>query len=90
MTLKKLAEKNWYNGAVVACIGVAFFVLLTNLSTVFSAVGGFLGNFNSIILGIIFAYILNPLAKFFDRKVFRKMKAEKARCSMRSMCTRMG
>ena len=74
MNLKKLSEKKWYNGAVVACIGVAFYVLLTNLSTVLSAVGGFLGNFKVVFLGIVFAYILNPIAKFFSDRVLKKMK----------------
>ena len=76
---QKLSEKKWYNGAVIACIGVAFYVLLTHIGLVVSSVGDFLGNFNSIVLGIIFAYILNPLAKFFEKKIFRKMKSEKIR-----------
>ena len=70
----KLSEQKWYNGAVIACIGVAFYALLMNLSTVISSVGFFLSSFNSIVLGVIFAYILNPLAVFFERKVFRRMK----------------
>ena len=72
--LKKLAEKKWYTGAVIACIGVAFYVLLTNFGAVLSAVGGFLGNFKAVFLGIVFAYVLNPLANFFSGKVLRKMK----------------
>ena len=75
MKLKKLAGKKWYNGAVIACIGVAFYVLLTNLSAVLSSVGGFLGSFKAVFLGMVFAYILNPVANFFYLKVFRKMKA---------------
>ena len=74
MKLKKLAEKKWYTGAVIACIGVAFYVLLTNFGAVLSAVGGFLGNFKAVFLGIVFAYVMNPLANFFSRKVLRKMK----------------
>ena len=72
--MNKLSEKKWYNGAVVACIGVGFFMLLANLKTVMSAVGFFLGSFRPIFLGIIFAYILNPLARFFYHRVFCKMK----------------
>ena len=64
----------WYTGAVIACIGVICYVLLSNLGTVLSSVSHFLGNFYSILLGAIFAYILNPLANFFDRRVFHKMK----------------
>lgn len=72
MRLKKLADKKWYNGAVVACIGVAFYVLLTNFQAVWTAVGGFLGNFRAIFLGIVFAYVINPLAKFFHKRFFGK------------------
>ncbi len=75
MKLNKLSEKKWYTGAVVACIGVGFYVLLTNFGAVLHAVGGFLGNFRSIFVGIVFAYILNPFAKFFYHRVFRKMKS---------------
>ena len=76
---KRLSEKPWYNGAVIACIGVAFYVLLSNLPTVLSSVRVFLGSFNSIVLGAIFAYILNPLARFFERKLFGKMKVGNGR-----------
>ena len=67
---QKLSEKKWYNGAIIACVGVAFYMLLDNLSTVISSVGFFLGSFTSIVLGAIFAYILNPLAKFFGKRCF--------------------
>ena len=79
MKKSKLSEKKWYNGAVVACIGVGFYVFLTNFGAVRAAVGGFLGNFKAIFLGMIFAYILNPLAMIFYRKVLKKMKMSKMR-----------
>ena len=76
---KKLSEKKWYSGAVIACIAVAFFVLLSNFSTVLSAIGSFLRNFRAVFLAFIFAYILNPFAEFFYYKLFSKMKLGKAR-----------
>lgn len=79
LRLKKLAEKKWYNGAVVACIGVAFYVLLTNFSTIYAAVGGFLGSFRAVFLGMVFAYILNPVARFFSQKVFGPVKNAQTR-----------
>lgn len=79
MKQTKLSEKPWYNGAVIACIGVTFFVLMTNLGTVLSAVRSFLGNFSSIFLGAVFAYMMNPLARFYEKKVFRNMKAGNTR-----------
>ena len=74
MKWKKLSEEKWYNGAVVACIGVAFYVLLTNFGAVLSGLGGFLGNFKAVFLGLVFAYILNPLANIFFYKVLSRMK----------------
>ena len=82
MKFKKLSQKQWYNGAVIACIGVAFYVLLTNFSTVMSAVRGFLGNFKVIFLGIVFAYMLNPLANLFSNKLLKKMRVGPRRWSL--------
>lgn len=79
MKRTKISEKPWYNGAVIACIAVAFYVLLTNLSTVLSSARFFLSNFNSIVLGAVSAYMMNPLAKLFEKKIFRKMKAGNTR-----------
>ena len=76
---EKLSEKKWYTGAVVACIGVAFYMLLNNLSMVMAAVGYFFKSFSSIFLGAIFAYILNPLARFFYVKLFSRMKVGNTR-----------
>ena len=76
---QKLSEKKWYNGAVIACIGVTLYVVLTHLSPIWSAVQQFLGNFKAIFLAIVLAYILNPLAKFFYYLPFRKLKASKTR-----------
>ena len=70
MKWKKLSEEKWYNGAVVACIGVAFYVLLTNFGAVLSGLGGFLGNFKAVfvtrmeILWQVYTAINHPRAVF--------------------------
>ena len=87
MKFKKLSQKPWYNGAVIACIGVAFYVLLTHFGSVLSALSGFLRNFRVIILGIVFAYVMNPLANFFSNKVLRKMKNGSRRWTMSVLLT---
>ena len=74
MKLKKLREKPWYKGAVIACIGVAFYVLLTNWSTAMESVGKFVGYFRVLILGAVFAYIVNPLARLFYYRVLPHRK----------------
>lgn len=87
MKFKKMSQKPWYNGAVIACIGVAFYVLLTHFGSVLSALSGFLRNFRVIILGIVFAYVMNPLANFFSNKVLRKMKNGSRRWTMSVLLT---
>ena len=79
LNFKKLSERKWYNGAVIACIGVGFYVLLTNLGTVIGGIGAFLSNFKTVFLGIVFAYVMNPLAKFFYYRLFKWMKLGKTR-----------
>ncbi len=61
------------------CIGVAFYVLLSNLGAVLKALGTFLGFFKPVFLGAVIAYAISPLTKFFYHRVFRKMKIGKAR-----------
>ena len=51
-----------------------FYVLLTNLSSVTSYLSWFIGSFKSIFLGVIFVYIINPLARFFYYRMFKRMK----------------
>ena len=79
MKNRKLSERKWFNGAVIACIGVAFYVLLTHLGPVMSVIGRILGSFRSVFLAVVYAYIINPFAKFFYYRVFKKMKLGKRR-----------
>ena len=87
MKFSKLPEKKWFNGAVIACIGVAFFVLLTHLNVIGNTVGKILGYFRPVILGIVFAYILSPLTKLFYYRVFTAMKIGKSRWCLSVLCS---
>jgi predicted PurR-regulated permease PerM len=82
LSLKNLSKKKWYTGAVIACIGVAFYVLLSNIGPVLSAIGGFLGNFKAVFLAFVFAYLLNPLARLFYFRLFSKSKLGKTRWAL--------
>lgn len=75
----KFIEKKWYPSAVTVCIGVVLYVILTNLSSVLSALGRFFGFFKPVILGLVFAYVLSPLARFFYSRVLKKIKATRTR-----------
>ena len=80
--MKNLSKKPWFNGAVIACIGVILYCILNNLSAVLSALGTFVGYFRAVILGAVFAYLLSPLAIFFSKKVFRGKVFDKTRWAL--------
>lgn len=80
--LKNISKKPWFNGAVIACIGVILYCILNNLSAVHSALGTFVGYFRAVILGAVFAYLLSPLAIFFSKKVFRGKVFDKTRWAL--------
>ena len=74
---EKLREKKWYSYGAAACIAVVLYVALMNLSTIWGGVRVLLGYFYPLFLGCVLAYLLNPLAKLFQRLLFRKIRNEK-------------
>ncbi len=82
METKQFRNKNWYDYAVAACIGVAFYVFLTNLDRVGASLGTFIGYFRSVILGCVLSYLMNPLSRWFERKPFRTVHPEKLRWTL--------
>ena len=71
MKFSNIKEKKWFNGAVIVCIGVAFFVFLMNFGKVMEVIGTILGHFRPVILGVIIAYVISPLAKLFFYRVLK-------------------
>ena len=76
---EKLRNKKWYPYAAAACIAVVLYVILTHLAPILGGVKTFLGYFASILLGCVLAYLLNPLAKFYQRTLFKKVRKESLR-----------
>ncbi|MCF0145528.1 MAG: AI-2E family transporter, partial [Eubacterium sp.] len=80
MKLKKFySENKWLAITLSICIGVTLFVVLMNLPAVLSAVGKFLLVFRPVFLGILLAYILNPLTNLLEKRVFVWIKKEGTR-----------
>ena len=73
---KELMNNRWFANAVAGCITVAFFLLLSNIDTVFSGISQFIGYFSTIMGGCVLAYLMNPLAQLYERRVFNKIKSE--------------
>ena len=79
MKLPKFTDKDWFNVAVIVCIGVTLFVLLSNISSVIAVLARFIGFLRPVILGVVIAYIISPLAKLFFYRVFRRIGHRKVR-----------
>lgn len=72
MNWKNLENKKWFPYTVAVCSGVILYMALSNLGFflgIFSWIGKY---FSTVILGTAIAYIINPLAKFIQRKVLGK------------------
>ena len=78
----KLQDKKWYTASVAACIAVVLYVVLTHLGPIGSVIHRFTGYFGPVILGLILAYLMNPLAKLYQRKLFGRLKKESLRWTL--------
>ena len=86
MKFGKWKKKKWFAYTVATCSAVVLYMLLSHVGNMFAALGAFFSFLRPIITGIIIAYVINPLANFFDRKVFHKLKGEKTRWTLSSVC----
>ena len=69
----KLKNKSWYANAVALCIAVTLYVVLTHLGPIGDHMDKFTGYFNTVILGLVLAYLMNPLAKFYQNKLLSRV-----------------
>ena len=74
---KKWYEAKWVPYTIACCSGVLLFVILNNLGAEWKVIKTFVSFFYPVIAGAIIAYIVDPLAVFFENKIFKKMKKEK-------------
>lgn len=71
------SDKKWVPYTIAGCLTVTLFVLLSHIGTIFHALGVIWNFILPVVLGVVIAYVLNPLAKFVERKLFYKMKNER-------------
>lgn len=57
----------------VICLSILFFFLLYRIENVIEIIGGIIKIFMPIIYGLIIAYILNPVIKLLEKRVFNKL-----------------
>ena len=65
--------------AGILCAAVIFYLILINVNSIAGFISAVFKVLSPVIIGLVLAYIIDPVAKFFENKVFKKMKAEKAK-----------
>ena len=75
----RLSKTKWGGYAAALCIAVAFYVFLTRFTVLWNALKTILGYFAPVIIGIILAYVINPLVTLFQNTLFRGIRSEKRR-----------
>ena len=76
--------------AIALMAAILLSIVIINYSsfvTFFDMIGGLVSTLNSVFIGIIIAYLLNPIEKFFVRKVFKKIRSNKIHKVLSILCT---
>lgn len=74
MDFKELKNKNWYPYTVATCSAVLFAFLLMHLDFIGNLLGFIWKIICPLVIGAIIAYMIDPIARFFERKVFPKFE----------------
>ena len=80
--LKEALTKPWVAYVFSACCAVLLYLFFSNITAVGRGVQAVFHALSPIIIGIVVAYLANPLADFFEKKVFKKVKKETTRHSL--------
>ena len=83
---KKIGNK-WIPYAVAGCVTVVVYLFLSHLNVFGAAISKLIGFVMPVIIGIVMAYVMDPLVNIFYTKVFLKMKNPVLRRNLSIVCT---
>lgn len=69
--------KEWLPLSLALCAAVALHAVLAHFTAIWSAICTFVGYFSPVVLGAVIAYLVNPLARWFRRRLFSRIRSEK-------------
>ena len=75
---KLIVNARTLSSLFVVLVGIAFYLAVSHFDVVRGAVGSFLHILTPFILGFSLAYLLNLPMRFFEQKVFSKLRARRA------------
>ncbi len=89
--MRIFSEKKQFQNAIsvflVIAASILFALFIFNFRAVWSGVKTFLGIFTPFYIGFIIAYLMNPILKIFEDKVFLKLKKRTVKRTFSTICT---
>lgn len=77
--LRSMLEKPWLANAAALCIAILFWYFLHSLPAMQKGISYIFNTVSSVLIGMILAYLINPVCNFIESKIFGSMKSrEKA------------
>ncbi len=76
---EKWMKKKWMHYSIATCSAVVLYFLLSHIGSMWGFVSSFFSIVKPIVMGMVVAYVFNPLANLFDRKVLTGIKNVKTR-----------
>ena len=67
-------RNRWTPYALAGCVVVLFYLLASHINFLFIGFGYFFGFISPVLIGLIMAYVLDPLVKIFENRVFARYK----------------
>lgn len=77
---KKITDQPWFHYSVATCSAVVLFLVLSHIGSIFTSISGTLKTVLSpLIIGVITAYLVDPVVKTMEKHVFKKIEKKKLR-----------
>ena len=79
VTMKKWNEwkkESWFNMAFALCVAITFYMLISHISIFGSFFSAVIVLIKPLLYGLIIAYLLDPIARFYQAKLFKNFKKQ--------------
>ncbi|MDD7408924.1 MAG: AI-2E family transporter [Anaerovoracaceae bacterium] len=86
-TRKKMKRSRWLKLTLSLCIAVVVYLFLSHIDLLFTGLGNFVDFIWPVIVGLVMAYVMDPLAKLFENRIFIRIRSEKTRRTLSVVCT---
>ncbi len=78
-TKKSILYSRWLQTTLSLCIAVLLYLFVSHIHLLVSGVESFVSFISPVLIGLVLAYILNPLSNVFENHVFKGINNEKNR-----------